>query len=87
MAAVRYAAEASEQLKSLHIETQRILKKAIKSLGADPNLGKLLGDQLSGFRSLRVGKYRVIYSLRSQGAVLIHALGHRRDVYTLPMDS
>ena len=41
----------------------------------------LMGE-LAGFYKLRVGDYRVIYEiLHKEQAVLIHAIGHRREIY------
>jgi mRNA interferase RelE/StbE len=41
-----------------------------------------LTGQLQGFYKLRVGDYRVVYEvLRDEGVLLIHLVGHRREVY------
>ena len=41
----------------------------------------LTGD-LTGLHKLRVGDYRVIYEiLHQEHVIVIHAIGHRRDVY------
>ena len=41
----------------------------------------LTGD-LTGLHKLRVGDYRVIYEiLHQEQVIVIHAIGHRRDVY------
>lgn len=41
----------------------------------------LKGD-LAGFFKLRVGDYRVVYDvLRDEHVIVIHLIGHRRDVY------
>lgn len=42
-----------------------------------------LSTELSGFFKLRVGDYRVIYSFDIEAQrIIIHKLGHRRDIYT-----
>ncbi|NOR82244.1 MAG: hypothetical protein GQ526_01990 [Ardenticatenales bacterium] len=39
---------------------------------------------LSRFCKLRVGDYRVLYQvLRDEQTIVIHQVGHRRDVYRL----
>jgi mRNA interferase RelE/StbE len=44
-------------------------------------LQALQGD-LAGLYKLRVGDYRVIYEILSpENTLVIHAIGHRRDVY------
>jgi mRNA interferase RelE/StbE len=41
----------------------------------------LAGD-LEGLYKLRVGDYRIIYQiLHDEHSIVIHAIGHRRDVY------
>ena len=44
-------------------------------------LEALTGD-LAGLYKLRVGDYRVIYEvLRQEQTIVIHAIGHRREIY------
>ena len=50
------------------------------------NLGaikpKQLSGDLSGLNRLREGDYRIIYQvLRQEELVIVHSIGHRRDVY------
>jgi mRNA interferase RelE/StbE len=41
-----------------------------------------LTGQLSDLYKLRVGDYRVIYEvLRRERTIVIHAIGHRREIY------
>jgi len=41
-----------------------------------------LSGDLAGFCKLRVGDFRVIYeTLDSEQVLLVHAIGHRRDIY------
>ena len=41
-----------------------------------------LSGKLSGLYKLRVGDYRAIYEiLRDEQVIVIHAIGHRRDIY------
>jgi mRNA interferase RelE/StbE len=61
----------------------RILKR-LDWLAANLDNTKLqpLSADLSEFHKLRVGPYRVIYEvLREESTLLIHAIGHRREVY------
>lgn len=53
---------------------------AVKELREFPKAGKELHGRLSAYRSLRVGDYRVIYSIESN-AVRLHDVGHRQSVY------
>jgi mRNA interferase RelE/StbE len=41
-----------------------------------------LTGELAGFYKLRVGDYRVIYeNLHEEQTIVIHAIGHRREIY------
>lgn len=55
---------------------------AFESLKENPFRGKPLKLSLKGNLSLRVGIYRIIYTI-NQNTVTVHILkiGHRRDIY------
>jgi len=59
---------------------QRILETIKENLTKDIYSGKPLKGRYEGLYSLRVGDYRVIYKIVSDG-VLILAIGHRKDIY------
>jgi mRNA interferase RelE/StbE len=43
---------------------------------------KRLTGQLTGLYKLREGDYRIIYQvLRNENLIVIHCIGHRRDIY------
>jgi mRNA interferase RelE/StbE len=55
----------------------RWLAENIENLRPEP-----LAGGLAGLFKLRVGDYRVVYEiLRKQQLILIHFVGHRREVY------
>ena len=48
---------------------------------ANANLEALTGE-FEGLFKLRVGDYRVVYELiREEQLIMIHAIGHRREIY------
>ncbi|AKG92403.1 TPA_asm: type II toxin-antitoxin system RelE/ParE family toxin [Geoglobus ahangari pleomorphic virus 1] len=58
------------------------LAKAILKLEENPYLGKPLSYDLSGLRSLRVGKYRIIYEINeNERKVILLAVAHRKKSY------
>ena len=64
-------------------EARRIVQR-INWLAA--NLGMVkpeaLSGDLAGFYKLRVGDFRVIYEmLDAEQILLVHAIGHRREIY------
>jgi mRNA interferase RelE/StbE len=67
----------------LSSENRLKIKKAIESkLVSRPEVfGKPLQNSLFGFRSLRVGEYRVIFILENRKEVFVILVGHRSIVY------
>ncbi len=56
--------------------------RALQSLKQDPFQGKLLKYKLKGQYSLRVGAYRIIYTVgKRKITVYILDIGHRREIY------
>lgn len=53
-----------------------------KKLSTRPDVfGKPLRQSLAGWRSLRVGDYRVVYEIRGQLIVYVLGIIHRSEVY------
>ena len=76
--------QAADDLRHLDRATaQRILNK-LKWLSqnfSDLTPGKLTGE-LRAFYKLRVGSYRVVYTAdQDEHQLVIHLIGHRRDIY------
>lgn len=79
---IRYLPEARNAVKKLPPAIKPHVKNGIEELFHNPFAGKELVYELSGFRSLQIGKYRVIYLItEDQHRIEIHFIGHRRDVY------
>lgn len=47
---------------------------------ASPQAGKALKDELSGYRSFRVGNFRIIYRIDKE-IIEVVAVGPRRTIY------
>ena len=79
---MRFTPEASRLLSKLHPENKRRIKKALGELQQDPYPGKDLQEELSGFKSLRIKKYRVVYNINEEEKIIqILYIGLRSDVY------
>ena len=76
---VRLTRKAKALLKQLHIGVQRKIKAKLKTLSQNPELGKPLQEALKGLYTLKIGRYRALYT-RNHG-VMVRYVGHRRDVY------
>ncbi len=63
------------------LRIQKILKEKIT---IDPvRFGKYLNGSLYPLRSLRVGDYRIIFSIESKNEVFVVLIGHRSIAYKL----
>lgn len=58
------------------------LEHGLKELSRDPHVGKALKGELKGYWSLRVGVYRMIYTIQRQEVVVgVLRIHHRKEVY------
>lgn len=79
---IRYTPEAAAIIRNLAPEIKAAVRRGIEELLRDPFLGKELGEELTGFRSHRVRRYRIIYQVNEADPWLdIYYVGPRRDVY------
>lgn len=77
-----FSKEVADFLKRLDNSIRSRVLGKLKKLETRPDLGKPLTGQLTGFRSLRIGDYRVIYSIeREKLSILVIKIGHRKNVY------
>ena len=77
-----YSGTSREQIKFLHPKIKQIVKSHIKKLKEDPYVGKVLERELSGYYSLRMKRFRVIYEIDHLSHIIrIHYVGHRKDIY------
>ncbi|MFH1855906.1 MAG: type II toxin-antitoxin system RelE/ParE family toxin [Candidatus Omnitrophota bacterium] len=76
---------AAKELEKIYAVDRKLYSRfisAIEGLKEDPQQGKRLKGRLAGDYSLRVGDYRVIYTLhKNKLIVYIIDLGHRREIY------
>lgn len=81
---VRFIKGAVRDLEKLDTETARRIVRKINWLAENAETIQLKGlrSNLSGLSKLREGDYRIIYELiHSEELVIIHFIGHRREVY------
>jgi mRNA interferase RelE/StbE len=81
---VEFTLEAIDDLEKLTSAIQERILSKIRWLSE--NLENLtpqaLSADLSGFFKLRVGDYRIVYSLdTNKQCITVHKVGHRRDIY------
>lgn len=78
----RYTPEAATIIRKLHPTVKAAVRSGIDELMKAPLAGHELQFELSGFRSFRIARYRIIYRINEEeSCVEIHYVGPRRDVY------
>jgi len=65
----------------LHPDIKKKIKEGFRAIIKNPDAGKKLQDELSGLRSFRVGKYRIIYRIEKSKTILVLVIGPRRTIY------
>ena len=78
---LRIADHAATVLRALHPNIKRKLRAALQTMLADPYAGKELGEELSGLRSYRVSRFRIVYRLAKDRQVEVIAIGPRERIY------
>ena len=85
MYAIRFSNIAAKELEKIYKVDKKLYSRlvvAIETLKSDPYQGKSLKGKLSGDYSLRIGEYRIIYTIEKNVlTVYIIDLGHRREIY------
>lgn len=82
--AIQSTKRASDELEQLDTSIARRIVPRLRWLSENLdsiNPQALTGD-LAGLYKFRVGEYRVVYEiLRDRRIIVIHGIGHRRDIY------
>lgn len=81
---VRLQPEAADQLQALDPKVRRQVREKLLWLGdhAEEIRHLPLHRELSGLCKRRVGNYRIVYQVVMDDRILIvHRIGHRKDVY------
>ena len=79
--AVRLPKDVEQVIRSLHPDLKRRVRAAIDLLCASPEAGKALKGELDGWRSLRVGRLRVVYR-EARKQIEVAAIGPRASIYS-----
>ncbi len=56
------------------------IKKMVKKIRDNPEVGKPLRYDLFGFRSIQISPFRIIYEFR-EDLIILHKFEHRKGVY------
>jgi mRNA interferase RelE/StbE len=79
---VRIPPEVESFVRHLHPRLKRLIRNALEALEENPYLGKPLKERLSGFFSLRVSHYRIIYRIKAREVLIeVVDIAERKIVY------
>lgn len=71
----------AEMIRGLHPELKARFKSALTMILADPFCGKALREELSGLRTFRVKRVRIVYRIADQQIIEVVAIGPRHNIY------
>jgi len=77
---LRVPEEIRDAIGLLPPDTKRKVRAALAAILDEPDVGEPLRDRLSGYRRMRIGRWRVVYRERAR-VVEILAIGPRAMVY------
>jgi len=78
---LRIPDETAVLIRSLHPLLKRKIRASLQTILSDPYLGKALKDELTGLRSFRIGRLRIIYRISDKKEIGIIAVGPRDRIY------
>jgi mRNA interferase RelE/StbE len=67
-------------LRGMHPHLKRKIKSSFKIIVSNPNEGKALKEELTGLRSFKVSRFRIVYRARKD-IIEVVAVGPRDRVY------
>jgi mRNA interferase RelE/StbE len=80
--AVKFTAESSRILSKFHLENKKLIKQALDELRKNPSAGRDLQEELYGYKSFKLKRFRVLYNINEEENIIqIFHIGHRKDVY------
>ena len=78
---LRVPGELATLIRGLHPELKRKVRAGLDAIRADLQTGKKLQEDLAGFRSLRIGRFRIIHGITPRNLIELVAIGPRRSIY------
>ena len=79
---LKFTPESARILTKLHPENKKYIKQALVELGENPYAGSDLQEELSGFKSFKLKRFRILYNIDEEdNTIKIYHIGHRKDVY------
>lgn len=77
---IRIAEELASAVRKMHPAIKKRIHQALEQLRQLPGEGKPLQRELAGYRSFRVGRFRIIYRMAAKEIEVV-AIGPRSAIY------
>ena len=78
---LRIPDDVAQLIRTLHPTLKRKVRAALQTIAEQPTFGKPLKEELSGLRSFRLGRFRIVYRLAEDRTIEIVTVGPRSSVY------
>jgi mRNA interferase RelE/StbE len=73
----------ADLIRHMHPEIKKKIKSSLEIILSDPLAGKSLKGELTGLKSFRTGRFRIIYKISSKQIIDIVAVGPRSVIYKI----
>lgn len=78
---LRVPDEIAALIRSMHPDLKRKIRGSLQTIFPEPFAGKALRDELSGLRSFRVSRFRIIYRISKKQLIEVVTIGPRDPIY------
>ena len=68
-------------IRGCHPQLKRKIKAGLRQILTEPESGKPLKEELTGLRSYRISRFRIVYRVSSKKIIDIIAVGPRKTIY------
>lgn len=81
---VKLTETVSKTLTNFHPDIKKSIKASLNEIAQTPYSGKELQEDLHGFLSYGLKRYRIIYKVDDRRKIItVYMVGRRRDIYEL----
>ena len=78
---LRVPDEIAALIRSMHPDLKRKIRGSLQTILSEPLAGKALRNELSGLRSFRVSRFRIIYRISKKQLIEVITIGPRDRIY------
>ena len=71
----------ADSVRHMHPHLKKKIRAALNMIATEPDSGKALRWELSGLRSFRAGRLRIVYQVTDQTEIELIAIGPRAHIY------